>query len=148
MASRRTWVMPVAILAVAAVLLVWGSRGDAQRSQEVHRFVLGLCEDLAGDRDPIPRLVATDPIISRPLISRLEAAVSGPRGLDDLTVEVVCGDRAKSMDLRPQATHTAILSAGGKVVLELRLIHHGEGQPIVIIGFSTPPDRGAVSIAP
>ena len=55
-----------------------------------------------------------------------------------LTVEVAAGDTPEAGAWAGAATHTAVLSLDGTEVLGLRVVHHGSGADIAIIGFWLP----------
>ncbi|MHC4415131.1 MAG: hypothetical protein ACYS0G_07600 [Planctomycetota bacterium] len=149
---HRTWarrvVLPLVILAVAAALALWGSRAEAQRSEDVRRLLVALFNDVAAGRDPQPRLGGTDPVVAGPLISRLQAVCADPDGRPrTVDIEVQRGDLVEG-NLPLRATHTAIVRLGGVEVMRLRLVHRSRPTEIVIIGFWTPPPRPRFAVGP
>ncbi len=139
MATRATWkrriILPLFILAIAAVVAVWGSQQRQRRNNEVEAFVTALCGDLAAGRDPA--LNAGD-VLAGPLRSRL-AEVIRVAARRPLSIEVAAGDTPEAGRVPRAATHTAVLRVDGTAELGLRLLHDGRPGNIAIIGFWTPP---------
>ncbi|MHC4989423.1 MAG: hypothetical protein ACYTGC_00440 [Planctomycetota bacterium] len=129
----RRWIAPLAILAVAAGLGWWGSREQAQRSEDVQGFVNRLLAAEA-QRPPVtgpgsidlrtPELTARLEVL-RAARARVETSVR-PGDIDGL------GDG--------RATHTVVLSLDGTPRLGLRLLHHGGSSElsISVIGYWIP----------
>ena len=143
MADRRVWTrrlfMPLAILAVAGGLSLWGSHRRAEQTEVVQRLVIDLCDDLAAGRDPARRLQSTDALIKKPLMSRLRSAIDLAGGrAGALSVVVEPGDTKEAGTVGREATHTAVIRVDGRDVLGLRVVHHGPNGDLAIIGFWSP----------
>lgn len=129
--------MPLAIVLVALLIARWGAWQRAQQAQDVRRHVAALLDDLAAGRDPAPRLGATDPLVARPLVERLEAIMAAAGGPGAIVIDVIAGDAPGAGQVPQPATHTAVLRAGDREALALRLLR-ADGGEIVIIGYWTP----------
>ncbi len=134
---RRRIIMPLLILAVAAALAVWGSQQSQRTTEQVRRMVQQVCYEIAHDGDATQQLAGTDPMVARPLRSRLRNLLD-EQALDTLEIDVAAGDVDEIGSARQPATHIAVIRVAGTERLGLRLLHSGEDAPITVIGFWTP----------
>ena len=136
-ANPRLVVMPLLILAVAGSLAVWGSQQRQRTTEQVREMVQQVCYEMAHDGDATQQLAATDPLVARPLRSRLRNLLD-EQALDTLEIHVAAGDVDEIGSARQPATHIAVIRVAGTDRLGLRLLHSGEDEPITVIGFWTP----------
>lgn len=127
--------MPLAILAVAAVLLWQGSAIRSDQHDAVRGFVAAVCGDILQGRDPSLRLAATDPLVRGALVQRLEDALDPD---SELSIEVSAGDTPEAGAFTGSATHVALLKLDGTPVVGLRVAYGADGGDVVIIGFWQP----------
>ena len=136
---RRRLIMPLVILAVAAGLMVWGSRERGHGLDEVRDLVVRFLDDVAAGRDPSPRLGDTDPLILRRVIWALEAHATDLARRDAWEVVVRSGDVGEFGD--GSATHHAVIRTGGVDRFGLRLVGPGDGQELLIVGYWVPEEN-------
>ncbi len=129
--------MPVAIVAVAAALAVWGSQQSQRTTEQVRGMVQQVCYEMAHDGDATQQLAGTDPMVARPLCSRLRDLLD-EQALDTLEIDVAAGDVDEIGPAQQPATHIAVIRVAGTERLGLRLLHSGEDAQITVIGFWTP----------
>ncbi len=136
-ANPRLVIMPVVIVAVAAALAIWESQQTPQTTEQVRRMVQQVCYEIAHDGDATQQLAGTDPMVARPLRSRLRNLLD-EQALDTLEIDVAAGDVDEIGSAQQPATHIAVIRVAGTERLGLRLLHSGEDAPITVIGFWTP----------
>ena len=131
----RTIILPLIIIAVAAMLWGWGSRQQSETTEEVRAFVESLCRDAAVQRTTPSR--PSTSAIDRAALDQLRRILDGhPRAHEPLRVEVVPGDVSDYAG--GTATHTATISLGFDAVLGLRIVHPNDATQIQLIGIWTP----------
>ncbi len=136
-ANPRLVIMPVVIVAVAAALAIWESQQTPRTTEQVRRMVQQVCYEIAHDGDATQHLAGTDPMVARPLCSRLRDLLD-EQALDTLEIDVAAGDVDEIGSAQQPATHIAVIRVAGTERLGLRLLHSGEDAPITVIGFWTP----------
>ena len=134
---RRRFVVPLIILAAAAVVAVWGARNESRRTDDVRQYVLAICQDIANRRDPTSRLGRLDPIVAKPMVDFLRVALCElPPGLEGLEIHVRSGDDPEFGD--GSATHTAMIRVRDRDTLGLRIVHQDQGGDLGIVGIWWP----------
>jgi hypothetical protein len=137
--------MPAVILLVAGGLAILGVRERADERIEVEQFATALVGDVAAGRDPAVHLIHSDPLVGAEVVESLETLLEG----EPFQVVVTEGDlrgrtppsssRPTDAELLQPATHTVMFERDGRVLLTLRIVHHGSRGRIAIIGFQRPP---------
>lgn len=130
--------MPLVILLIAGALAVWATTREATRSDQAQRFVTQLCRDIAADRDATGRTNLSDAFAERRIVEAIKAVCPSPDSMSSLDVTIRPGDVSEDGTFLRKATHTAILARDGVELLGLRILHEGDENDILILGYWTP----------
>ena len=135
--TRRKFLMPIAIVAAAAGIAIWGWQAESQRIKDVEEYVFLICEDIANGRDPESRLGRLDPDISKQMVDFIKVLFQDlPADLAGLEIVVHSGDSPETGN--GSATHTAMIRTNDKDKLELRIVHQSKDRDMGIIGIRWP----------
>ena len=99
-----------------------------------------ICMEAATGVDLTGKLNAENPAIERRIIAALRSVCDSAQTASLVNITVTPGDTSgiTSRLMQSKPTHTALIGVGGEDYLGLQILHRGESEPLMILGYWDP----------